>query len=125
MTRMHAVKTLQTVMIGSSDKKMETLTAILYSMGKDRFGVVRKHRPTETQLVILNRRQTKIAALRVECRKLTKQYKQATEEEKIGLSQLRNRIRERLQSLRRAENNKKNRKKRSKKRAEFINNPVQ
>ena len=120
-----AVKTLQTVMIGSPDKKMETLTTILYSMGKDRFGVVRKHRPTETQPVILNRRQTKIAALRVECRKLTKQYKQATEEEKIGLSQLRNGIREQLQSLRRAENNKKNRKKRSKTRAEFINNPYQ
>lgn len=118
-----AAGTLNAIMGGCPDKKMETLTTIIYSMGKDRFGSAEKTVTTTNQPIIPNRRQTKIAELRVEIRKLSRQYKLAANEEKVGLSQLRSGIREQLQSLRRAENNKKNRKKRSKKRVEFINNP--
>ena len=106
-----AVKTLQTILSGSPDKKMSILTTILYSMGQDRFGKAEKRQSKQDLPVTPSRRQSKITSLRSEIRQLTKQYRNATEEEKIGLSQLRNGLREKLKSLRRAENNKKNRKK--------------
>ena len=116
-----AVNTLNLVMTGTAMRKEEIMARILYTMGKDRFGhVKKKDSPQPSQI---NRREQQIAKIRSEIRQLTKCYKEANDAEKAALSELRDECKLKLKKLRQAENNRKQRKKRSKKRAEFISNP--
>ena len=73
---------------------METMTTIIYNMGKDRFGTEKKQKANNTYTI--NRRQQEIAKIRVELRNLTKLYKQADLVEKDGLRELRDEHRTKL-----------------------------
>ena len=64
------MKTLQTVLPGSPDKKMSILTTIFYSMGQDRFEKSEKRQPKQDLPVTPSRRQSKITSLRSEIRQL-------------------------------------------------------
>lgn len=114
---------LNVTLNGPVDKKLEVFSTILYNMGLDRFGTVEKkvHETTNHP----SRRQQQIAEVRIELRRLTKLYKEAEEDERIGLGELREDARKRLMKLRSAESYRRNRKKRSRKRVEFISNPYQ
>lgn len=65
----------------------------------------------------------KISQLRKELRLLGRQFKQAREEEKAGLAELRNILRKKLTTLRRAEWHRRRGRERARKRAAFILNP--
>ncbi|XP_061571176.1 uncharacterized protein LOC133424524 [Cololabis saira] len=97
------------------------MTTIIVSYGKERFGVeeCKSIRPNYT----MNRRAEKIHQLRKELRSLARQYKAATEEEKPQLAELRNIIRKKLTTLRRAEWHRRRRKERARKRTAFIADP--
>ncbi|XP_053391239.1 uncharacterized protein LOC128554051 [Mercenaria mercenaria] len=99
------------------------MATIMYSMGRDRFGVQEKKEPRTKP--VDNRRQNKIAQLRGDIRRLTTQFKEASPEERPALAEIRKHLREQIATLRRAENNRKNRKERARKRANFIANPFQ
>ena len=93
----------------------------MYSSGKEGFNVMEgkqvrtSHQP--------NRRQRLIKEIRKEIRSLCKAYKKANEDEKIGLQELRDVLRQRLQSLRKAEQTNTRRKKKARTRAAFVANP--
>ncbi|XP_052223957.1 uncharacterized protein LOC127839609 [Dreissena polymorpha] len=92
-------------MQGPVDRKLTTLTTLIYSVGKERFGLeeerVRKEPPRP------NRRQVRIQNLR----------------QRIGLAQLRDTVRTQLTSVRKAENSRRKTRERAKKRAAFTANP--
>ena len=112
---------LNVVLKGPAERKMEAMSNIIYTMGYDRFGPVKNNKaPPQAQH---NQRQQKIAKIRIEIRQLTKQYKEANETQKAALAELREDCKLKLKRLRQAENNRKQRKKRNQKRAEFIMNP--
>ena len=114
--------TLEAALGGGVDRKIEAMTSIIYSMGRERFGVV-EQRARRAPAGRGNRREVEISQIRGELRRLNKAYCEATtEEEKQGLQELRDVLRERLKSLRRAEANRRRRKERMKKRAQFTRN---
>ena len=114
---------LATAMGGSVDQKMEAMTFIIYNVAVDRFGVENKKQ--HQQKVTKNRREKEIAVIRKDLRRLAKQYKRADEVERGGLADLRNQLRGRLKTLRRAERSRRRRKDRMKARAKFTSNPYQ
>ncbi|VDI31367.1 Hypothetical predicted protein [Mytilus galloprovincialis] len=100
------------------------MTSIIYSVGKDRFGVVPQGKQP-TKLGHSNRRQKKIKELRGDLRRLKKRYKVANENERLPLQQLRKETREKLKTLTRAETHRRDRKKKAKERTTFTANPFQ
>lgn len=86
---------------GDADQKLRTMSAMIISIGSERFGM--KEQRTTRDVGEPNRREVKISQLRQELRLLRKQFKQAREEEKVGLAELRNILRKKLTTLRRAE----------------------
>jgi len=65
-----ARSTLTLALAGTAERKMEVMSRIIYTMGHDRFGLVKKKSaPKPSQL---NQRQQKIATVRGEIRQLTK-----------------------------------------------------
>lgn len=112
---------LQVALQGSVERKLGALPTITYAVGLERFGMAEKHgtsRPYKP-----NRREEEIKRLRSEIRALGKQFKRANEEERVGLGQLRNLRRQKIQRLRRAERLRKNRKLKERRRAAFFGNP--
>ena len=95
-------KVLQATLRGPASRKVEKMSTIVYEMSRERFGVEEKHKSAPKPSGP-NRRQRKIAELRVRLRELTRQYKIANEFEKTGLSLLRDGLRKELKSIRRAE----------------------
>ena len=110
---------METALAGGVDRKVRAMATIIYSMGSDRFGVLPgQGRQKSSPQGRSNRREKEISNIRAELKRLTKAYKAATEEEKPALAELRDVLRERLKSLRRAENNRRKRKERMKSRAQ-------
>ncbi|XP_063058826.1 uncharacterized protein LOC134452393 [Engraulis encrasicolus] len=97
------------------------MTSIIVSYAAERFGLIESKNPMTR--FTLNRRATQIHKLRQELRTLKKQYKVAGEEEKQPLEELRNILRRKLMTLRRAEGHRRRRKERARSRAAFISNP--
>ena len=109
---------------GSSKRKLELIGVTIYEAGKDRFGLIepKKVKPTHTP----SRRQKEISSWKRELRSLLRQrWIRANEEEKPGLSDLREQLRSKLTSLRRAEAQRNKIKAREKSRRSFFNNPYQ
>ena len=113
---------LEVVLAGNVDKKIEAMTEVVYRMGLDRFGPDEKNKGGKVAHDS-NRRTRLITSIRAELRQLRKQYRRANPDEKAGLAELTDSLRERLSSLRKAERYRKNRRERARKRASFIKNP--
>ena len=96
------------------------MTTIVVAMGQERFGRVekiKKHQPYKE-----NRRAKEVKQIRQELKVVTNYYKQANDAEKPGLAELRQVLRKRLMTLKRAEYYRKRRKERANKRSVFISN---
>nr|XP_061841396.1 uncharacterized protein LOC133622576 [Nerophis lumbriciformis] len=98
------------------------MSTIIVSYGSERFGRMEKGN-TEATPYTMNRRATKIHQLRQELRTLRKQFKRVSEEDKQPLEELRNILRKKLTTLRRAEWHRRRGRERARKRAVFIANP--
>ncbi|XP_052093724.1 uncharacterized protein LOC127729844 [Mytilus californianus] len=115
---------LEATLAGNVDRKMRAMTSIIYSVGKDRFGLMISEKREMTQGQS-NRRQRKIKELRGDLRRLKKRYRDAMEVERLPLQQLRKETRGKLKTLTRAETHRRDRKKRAKERAQFTAHPFQ
>ena len=78
------------------------MTTLVYTVAKERFGTKKTRRPKPQQTP--NRRQSRIKQIRGELKSLNKAYKKASQEERLGLQELRDILRRELQTLRKAEN---------------------
>lgn len=112
---------LEATMQGGADRKLQTMATMITNIATERFGAVEK-RAAMNQYT-KNRRADKITQLRQELRDLKKQFKNASEEEKPGLAELRCVLRKKLLTLRRAEWHRRRAKERAKRRAAFLSNP--
>lgn len=83
---------------GDADQKLRMMSAMIVSIGAERFGI-KEQWPTRG-LGEPNRREVKISQLWKELRLLGRQFKQAREEEKAGLAELRNILRKKFTTLR-------------------------
>ncbi|KAK0136651.1 hypothetical protein N1851_027154 [Merluccius polli] len=72
---------------GDADQKLRTMCTMIVKIAVERFGTKEQH--TINGAGEPNRRQKKISQLRQELRLLGRQYKQAREEDKAGLAELR------------------------------------
>ncbi|XP_052280752.1 uncharacterized protein LOC127878274 [Dreissena polymorpha] len=112
---------LEASMQGPVDRKLTTLTTLIYSVGKERFGLEEERvrmeppRPNRWQVLIQN--------LRRELKQLRRRYCASSPTERIGVAQLRDTVRTQLTSLRKAENSRRKTRERAKKRAAFTANP--
>ena len=113
---------LQATAKGDVDSRLHAMSTIIVSYGSERFGRMEKGN-TETTPYSMNRRSTKIHQLRKELRTLKNQFKRASEEDKQALEELRNILRKKLKTLRRAEWHRRRGRERAKKRTAFIANP--
>ena len=112
---------LDSTMRGDVDKKIRSMTSIVYNVGKELFGI--KLSVPKEQTKKQNRRETQIQDIRKELKNLRKRYNEAPKEERPALSELRSFNREKLKSLRRAENHRRNKREKRQKRARFTSNP--
>ncbi|XP_049336392.1 uncharacterized protein LOC125802421 [Astyanax mexicanus] len=115
-------KIIQATAKGDVDSRLTSMTTIIISYASERFGQVDKGKSKSTSYT-MSRRATRIHHLRQELRTLKKQYKAAAEEEKKPLLELKNILRKKLMTLRRAEWHRRRAKERARKRAAFIANP--
>lgn len=108
-------------MQGPADRKLKGMTTLVYTVGRERFGpvITRRQKPQPTP----NRRQSRMKQIRGELRSLTKAFRKASQEERMGLQQLRDILRRELHTLRKAENARTARRRKARKRAEFVSNP--
>ncbi|XP_052260999.1 uncharacterized protein LOC127865146 [Dreissena polymorpha] len=112
---------LEATLQGAVERKLVAMTSLIYTVGKERYGVyVPKHSKPSSQP---NRRERQIQAIRQELKKLRKAYRNAKDEEKLGLQELRDLQRKQLRELRKAETARKNRRKRAQQKTSFIANP--
>ncbi|VDI43858.1 Hypothetical predicted protein [Mytilus galloprovincialis] len=117
-------KILDNTITGDVQRKISSLSTIIYAVGQERFGGSNTKTREGTQGNTKHyRRQQDIQTLRTEISDVTKQYKRANEEEKEGLNELRSILRERRNNLQRAERIRKARRESGKKRAMFVANP--
>jgi hypothetical protein len=114
-------KVLEATEKGDVDRRLQAMTTIISSLAQERFGAEEK-RSTPTTYS-MNHRAAKIHKIRQELKSLKKRYKEASEEQRPPLEELRAVLRKRLMTLRRAEWHRRRRKERSRKRASFIANP--
>ena len=113
---------LQSALSGAVERKLQVLPSIAYTLGRERFGEVKKGESKKSQ-PRPTRRQCEIKRLRTELRTLCKRFKGANQTEREGLAQLRGQLRSRLKTLTTAERVAKKRKTKAKKRSAFIANP--
>ncbi|KAK0148843.1 hypothetical protein N1851_010754 [Merluccius polli] len=106
---------------GDADRRLQTMTTIIISLAAERFGLEEKKAANVPYT--MNNRANKIHQLRQELKSLRRRFKEAREEERGPLAELRNILRKRLMTLRRAEWHRRRRKERARKRAAFIANP--
>ncbi|XP_052234917.1 uncharacterized protein LOC127847189 [Dreissena polymorpha] len=116
---LHAI--LETALQGAVERKLVAFTNLVYTVGKERFGLTIQK--TTKKPVQMNRRQRQIKGVRSELKVLRRRYRHAREEEKPGLKQLRDSQTEQLLNLCKAEQLRGKRRKKAKRRAEFIANP--
>ena len=112
---------LQTTSKGAPDRRLQTMSTIIVSYASERFGLVKTDKNNTTYNK--NRRANTIQELRKQLRTLRKQHKQASEEERQPLAELREILRTKLKSIRRAEGHRRRRRERARKRTSFISNP--
>ncbi|XP_052237947.1 uncharacterized protein LOC127849270 [Dreissena polymorpha] len=112
---------LTSTMRGPVDRKLKCMTTLVYTVAKERFGTKKTRRPKPQQTP--NRRQSRKKQIRGELKSLNKAYKKASQEERLGLQELRDILRRELQTFRKAENARTARRRRAQKRAEFVSNP--
>lgn len=96
------------------------MSKLIISIGAERFG---SKQPKAQNIARPNRRETKVSQLRKELKALKQQYKRASEEERPALSELRDILRQKLNSLWRAEGHRRRGRERARKRTAFIANP--
>lgn len=68
---------LEQVLLGTVERKLRSMSRLVYAVGKERFGVTPSERKQTT--VTKNRRQIEIEKLRKDLRNLGNQYRQASE----------------------------------------------
>ena len=98
---------------------------IIYTMGKDRFGVKEGNRKMQEEGKGPTRRQRKCKKLREDINQLKETYKNAKEEEKAGIKQLQEGKLKELRLAKRAESLKKSRKKYTRNCNAFLSNPFE
>ena len=113
---------LESSLSGDVEKKISALTTITYTVAKERFGLM-DQRIKKAATPSPNRRERQIKAIRNNLRSLKKQYRSATEFQRLGLQQVRDMERERLMNLRKAESLRRKRKDNARTRAAFTANP--
>ena len=111
---------IQTTSKGNADRRLNVLSAIIASYAKERFGL-REGKQEKTYCK--NRRAKKVQDLRRELRALKKKYKQANEAERQPLTELREILRAKLRTIRKAEWHRRRRKERARKRTSFHTDP--
>jgi len=104
-----------------ADRKLKCMTTLVYTVGRERFVTVKARGPKPQHTP--NRRQSRMKQIRGELWSLTKAYRKASQEERMGLQELRDILRRELCTLRKAENARTTRRKKARKRAEFVSNP--
>lgn len=114
-------KILETTSRGEVDRRLETMTAVIVSYAAERFGHIESSNLKSSYT--MNRRANQINKLRQELRSLKQQHKVASEDEKQPLVELRNILRKKLMTLRRAEWHRRRGKERARKRTAFISKP--
>ena len=115
-------ETLEAVLSGSISRKLETVPRIIHMIGKETFGVEERREKKIAQQT-KSKRECKIESLRREIRALKRQYKTSTNEEKPGITTLKNTLHSQITSLRRAERNHKKWRQRTKARKRFVEGP--
>ncbi|CAC5381747.1 unnamed protein product [Mytilus coruscus] len=113
---------LETSLQGCVERRIETLTSLIYNIGKERFGVEERKEKSNTKQTP-NRREQKIKQLRKELKDLNRRYKKSNEIEKLGIACITDSVSEELRRTRRAKQLKNSNKKKAKNRANFIKNP--
>ena len=113
-------KILEQVSAGTVLRKLESMTRLIYAVGKEIFGL-RTSGEKKAAESKKNRLQLEIERLKKYLRNLRKQYVKTSELEKIGLQGLRDYLRSRLKELRKAERKRKARRE-NRKRARFLSN---
>ena len=98
---------------------------LIYTMGKDRFGVKEGNRKKQEETKGPTRRQRKCKKLREDINLLKESYKNAREEEKAGIRQLQEGKLKELRLAKRAESLKKGRKKFTRNCNAFMSNPFE
>lgn len=113
---------LESVLAGDIGRKMKAMSTIIWNMGAERFGMEQR-RTKGSQHARENRRSREIAKLRGDLRRLKKAFLQASEDEKPALKEMRDHLRERIKTLRRAECQRRDRRRREKESVNFTKNP--
>ena len=85
---------LESSLQGPVDRKLTTLTTLIYSVGKERFGLEEERVQKDTPRP--NKRQTRIQNLRRELRQLRRRYRDSSPTERVGLTKLRVTLRSQL-----------------------------
>ena len=114
-------KILETTLIGNVERKLKSFTRIVYTVGKERFGIITKGKAKRKPEP--SRRELQKARLRKELKELKKQWKTANDQAKEGLNELREIVRSKLMCVCKAERENLKRKRAKKSRDEFISNP--
>jgi hypothetical protein len=109
---------LEQVSAGTAERKLKSMTALIYVVGKERFGVISSG-GEQVAIVKKNRRQLALEKLRKDLRNLRNLYGRASEVERISLQALRDQLRCKLQELR----IRKARREKAKQRSRFLSNP--
>ncbi|KAL0202317.1 hypothetical protein M9458_000335, partial [Cirrhinus mrigala] len=112
---------LQVTARGDADRRLHTMCSIIINIAAERFGV--KEQCPFGGTAGPNRLEENNRQLRKELRLLRKQFRQASEEDKAALAELRNIVRSKLTTTRRAEWHRRRSKERARRCAEFIANP--
>ena len=107
---------LEATLAGSVERKMDSMTAIIYTMAKEHFGMEEKKGRNTAPGKRTKRREREIMQLRREIKALNMQYKQASPKVTTGL-------RGQLRRLRRAARSLRLRKEKEVKHAQFTKDP--
>ncbi|KAL7377121.1 hypothetical protein ABVT39_022076 [Epinephelus coioides] len=114
----HVDQVLETTLAGDMGKKFRAMASIIWSIGADRFG--KKELKAKTNIQPKENRHLKeIAVLRGDLRRLRKAFREKSADEKPAITEIRDNLRERIKTLRRAECNCRDRKRRMKKRTDL------
>lgn len=92
---------LEVTVKGEADRKLQAMTTIIVSIAAERFGEEEKKSSGTTYSK--NQRAVRIHNIRQEMKALKSQYKEAGDEERIGMAQLMCILRKKIRVLRRAE----------------------
>lgn len=116
-------RVLEATLAGTAEKKINSMTTIIITMARERFGTEERKGSSGTPVNQPNRRAREILQLRREIKTLNKQFRTASAEERKGIKDLTSGLRGQLCRLRRAERSLKLRKEKEAKRAQFIKDP--